>query len=87
MDGDSPALIVLTEEAKAVADMWEAEPEEMKTYWTGKAKEEELQHKGKYPEYQFAGNKMKTPMKRKAPISHSSSPPHKNAKHDMAEQL
>ena len=67
--------------------MWKNESEEVKAYWTWKAKEEELQHKEKYPDYQFSANKTKKgTMKRKSSASNSPgySPPSKNAKHDTS---
>lgn len=68
--------------------MWKNESEEVKAYWTQMAKEEGLQHKEKYPDYQFTTNKVVGgPKKRKSSVSHSPgcSPPGKTAKYDTDE--
>lgn len=59
--------------AKIVAEMWKNESEDVRAFWTQKAKEEEAAHKEKYPDYQFSTSKTKRGhLKRKASVSHSS---------------
>ena len=66
--------------------MWKNEYEEVRAFWTQKAKEEEAAHKERYPDNQFFTNSTKRGhLKRKASVSHSSDggQPNRSIKYDM----
>jgi hypothetical protein len=63
----------LTKVAKIVAEMWKNESEEVRAFWTQRAKEEEAAHKAKHPDYHLSSKNCKTnATKRKSVAPHSS---------------